>query len=189
MYASAFLCSTRFVIKIKNNMKKLEHALYVMLGTIAGLALLAMMLLAFVDVTARKFNVPLAGGVELTELLMVVLVFSGLPLVSMRAEHVTFDLIDQFLSNRVRSFLMHSMQFVASAAFFALAWFMWSRANRLLDDGLTTAQLKISIAPFAYVMCAMLAVTAVIHLVLAVSRREKMDDHAQSDAAGTGAAL
>ena len=164
--------------------KKLEHALYVVLGTTAGLALLAMMFLAFIDVTARKLNMPIAGGVELTELLMVVLVFSGLPLVSMRAEHVTFDLIDQFLSSSVRNFLLHSMQFVASAAFFALAWFMWSRANRLLDDGLTTAQLKISVAPFAYVMCIMLAVTGIIHLALAVSRREKMDDHAQSESSG-----
>ena len=162
-------------------MKKLEHALYVALGTTAGLALLAMMLLAFVDVSARKLNMPIAGGVELTELLMVVLVFSGLPLVSMRAEHVTFDLIDQYLPNRVRNFLMHSMQFAASIAFFALAWFMWGKASRLLEDGLTTAQLKIVVAPFAFVMCAMLAVTAFIHLALAVSGREKMDDHAEAN--------
>jgi TRAP-type transport system small permease protein len=177
-------------------MKKLEHALYVALGSTAGLALLAMMLLAFVDVSARKLNIPVAGGVELTELLMVVLVFSGLPLVSMRGEHVTFDLIDPFLPAGVRSFLMHTMQLVAGAAFLALSWSMWGRANRLLEDGLTTAQLKIGVAPFAFVMCAMLAVTGLIHLALAFSRRQKMDDHAQnmhadgaSVGGGSGAAL
>ena len=164
--------------------KKLEYALYVTLATTGGLALLAMMFLAFVDVAARKLNMPIAGGVELTELLMVVLVFSGLPLVSMRAEHVTFDLIDPFLPVWLRDFLVQVMQFFASAAFFALAWFMWSRAMRLLEDGLTTAQLKLLVAPFAFVMCIMLAVTGAIHLSLALSRREKMDDHGQSSEPG-----
>ncbi len=168
-------------------MKKLEHALYVALGTTAGLALLAMMFLAFIDVSARKLNMPIAGGVELTELLMVVLIFCGLPLVSMRGEHVTFDLVDSFLPAAVRSVLMHGMQLVAGMVFLALSWFLWGRASRFVEDGLTTAQLKISVAPFAFVMCAMLAITGLIHLSLAFSRREKMDDHAQ--AADVGAAL
>lgn len=165
-------------------MKKLEHALYVALGTTAGLALLAMMLLAFVDVSARKLNLPIAGGVELTELLMVVLVFSGLPLVSMRGEHVTFDLVDPFLPPVVRSVLIQFMQLAAGVVFLVLSWLMWARANRLLEDGLTTAQLKIGVAPFAFVMCIMLAVTGVVHLLLAFSRRQKMDDHAQAGDAG-----
>lgn len=166
-------------------MKKLEHALYVALGTTAGLALLAMMLLAFVDVSTRKLNLPIAGGVELTELLMVVLVFSGLPLVSMRGEHVTFDLVDPFLPEAVRGVLIQVMQLVAGVVFMVLSWLMWGRANRLLEDGLTTAQLKIGVAPFAFVMCIMLAVTGVIHLALALSRRQKMDDHAEATSAGT----
>jgi TRAP-type transport system small permease protein len=167
-------------------MKKIEHALYVLLGTTAGLALLAMMLLAFVDVSLRKLNVPMAGGVELTELLMVVLIFSGLPLVSMRGEHVTFDLLDSFLPTNVRAALIRLTQFLSGVAFLALAVFMWSRAGRLLEDGLTSAQLKILIAPFAYVMCLMLAITGLIHLLLAATGRQKTEDHAQQAEAPMG---
>ncbi|MFM2399925.1 MAG: hypothetical protein RL341_2082 [Pseudomonadota bacterium] len=161
-------------------MKKLEHALYVLLGTTAGLALLAMMLLAFVDVSARKLNMPIPGGVELTELLMIVLIFAGLPLVSMRGEHVTFDLFDKFMPPGLRAVLIRITQLFAGAAFLALCYFMWIRAGRLLEDGLTTAQLQITVGPFAYVMCALLGLTGIVHIALALTGRARMDDHAQA---------
>jgi TRAP-type C4-dicarboxylate transport system permease small subunit len=160
--------------------KKIEHALYVLLGVTAGMALLAMMLLAFVDVSARKLSMPIPGGVELTELLMVILIFSGLPLVSMRGEHVTFDLFDRYFAPAFRAALIRVMQLLAGLAFAALAYFMWLRAARLLDDGLTTAQLGIVVGPFAFVMSVMLGLTALVHIVLAITGRTKMDDHAQA---------
>jgi TRAP-type transport system small permease protein len=160
-------------------LRKLEHALYVLSGALAGLALLAMMLLAFVDVSARKLNMPLPGGVELTELLMVVLIFCGLPLVSLRGEHVTFDFFDRYLPPAVKTVVLCITQILAACAFAALAYFMWQRAGRLLEDGLTTAQLGITVGPFAYVMSVMLGVTAFVHLVLGLTARQKTGEPAQ----------
>ena len=55
----------------------------VLLGVAAAAILLAMMGLTFVDVVARYvFNRPLAGAFEVTELLLLVLIFAGLPLVT-----------------------------------------------------------------------------------------------------------
>jgi TRAP-type transport system small permease protein len=162
-------------------LKKLEQALYVLLGISAGLALLAMMLLAFVDVSARKLNMPIPGGVELTELLMVVLIFSGLPLVSMRGEHVTFDLFDKLFAPAFRALLIRITQLLAGLAFAALSYFMWLRAARLLEDGLTTAQLGIVVGPFAFVMSVMLGITALVHVALSLTGRQRMDDHAQAN--------
>ena len=65
------------------------------LGIAASVILFLMMLLTFVDVVARYlFNWPLRGGFELTELMLLVLIFAGLPLVSHADEHVTMDFID-----------------------------------------------------------------------------------------------
>lgn len=64
------------------------------LGAVAGLALMAMMVLTFVDVMGRKFWVAVPGALELSEILMVVVLFSGLPLVAWHAEHVCFELVD-----------------------------------------------------------------------------------------------
>ena len=58
-----------------------------LLGVAASLILLAMMLLTFVDVVARYvLNRPVRGAFEVTELLLLVLIFAGLPLVSFTNE-------------------------------------------------------------------------------------------------------
>ena len=73
------------------------------LGIAASAILMAMMCLTFVDVVARYvFNRPLRGGFEITELLLLVLIFAGLPLVSHADEHVTMDFIDRLLGERAK---------------------------------------------------------------------------------------
>ncbi|HEY1226319.1 MAG TPA: TRAP transporter small permease subunit [Ramlibacter sp.] len=67
-------------------------------GLLAGLALFAIMALTFFDVLGRKFaSNSIPGSLELTELLMVVVIFGALPLVSERGEHVEFDSLDPYL--------------------------------------------------------------------------------------------
>ena len=52
---------------------------------LAGLALFAIMVLTFVDVAGRKLlDHSITGSLELTELLMVVVIFGALPLVRAR---------------------------------------------------------------------------------------------------------
>ena len=74
------------------------------LRAVAGGLLFAMMTLTFVDVVLRYFfNAPIKGGFEVTELMMAVLIFAGLPLVSRKNEHVTIDAFDRFFPARVRA--------------------------------------------------------------------------------------
>ena len=74
-------------------LKKLLESLCSLL---AAVALFAIMWLTLVDVTGRKLlSASLPGSLELTELLMVVVIFAGLPLVSLRGEHVVFDSLDR----------------------------------------------------------------------------------------------
>jgi TRAP-type transport system small permease protein len=73
------------------------------LGYMAAASLFAMMVLTFVDVFSRKFlGASVAGTVELIELLMFGVIFVGLPLASLKGEHVFFDLLDHFLPQRLR---------------------------------------------------------------------------------------
>ena len=62
------------------------------LGVAASAILLVMMLLTFLDVVLRYlFNRPMAGAFEVTELLLLVLIFAGLPLVTYADEHALMD--------------------------------------------------------------------------------------------------
>ena len=135
------------------------------LGVAASAILMGMMLLTFVDVVARYvFNRPLRGGFEVTELLLLVLIFAGLPLVSHADEHVTMDFVDRLLSRRGRAWLGRIVHLLVSAMFFFMAWQISIRAARVADYGDATDVLRIEYGPFVYFSAAMIALAGVIHL-------------------------
>ncbi len=142
-----------------------------MLGVAASAILFAMMLLTFVDVVARYlFNFPLRGGFEITELMLLVLIFAGLPLVSYADEHVTMDFIDRLLPPMVRPRFEQGMHVVSTAIMTLLAWLVWLKADRISSYGDTTDVLRIVYGPFVYFMAVMIGLTGLIHLYKAFRR-------------------
>ena len=144
---------------------KWERRADAVLGIAASLILFLMMLLTFVDVVARYlFNFPLRGGFEVTELMLLVLIFAGLPLVSHADEHVTMDFIDRVLPETGRRLLVRVVHAICAAVMFFLTWQVWIKAGRIAGYGDTTDVLKITIGPFVYFMAAMILLTGVVHL-------------------------
>lgn len=145
-------------------MKKL---LELLCGLLSGTALFAIMALTFFDVLGRKFlDNSIPGSLELTELLMVVVIFGALPLVSERGEHVEFDSLDPYLPlwlRRLQAVLVHVL---CAGVLMGLAWLMWKSGGQFAESGETTAQLKILKAPFLYGMSLLCAATGIIHLFL-----------------------
>ncbi len=144
------------------------------LGIAASAILFCMMTLTFVDVVLRYvFNRPLRGGFEVTELMLLVLIFAGLPLVTHANEHVTMDLIDRWLSPRVRDALRRVMEALGAALMFTLTWLMWIKAQRIAGYGDTTDVLRILVGPFVYFMVAMILLSGLIHLYRAFAARPR----------------
>lgn len=136
-------------------------------GLLAALALFGIMGLTFVDVMGRKFfsgSVP--GALELTELLMVVVIFASLPLVALAGEHVVFDSADRVLPRWLQRAQQALMEFFSVAVMLGLAWLMWVKAGQLTEYGDTTAQLKLPLGVFVYVMSALLALAALAHAMV-----------------------
>lgn len=131
-----------------------------------------MMLLTFVDVVARYlFNQPVRGAFEVTELLLLVLIFAGLPLVSYADEHALMDFVDRLLGPRGQRWLEGAVHVLCAAVMGLLAWLVWKKADRVWGYGDATDVLRIAYGPFVYFMAAMIALTAVIHLYKIVERR------------------
>ena len=123
------------------------------------------MLLTFVDVVARYlFNRPIRGGFEMTELVLLVLIFAGLPLVSHADEHVTMDFIDRMLPERAVAILIRVVHALVAAVFFFLTWQVLIKAARIAGYGDTTDVLRITVGPFVYFMAAMIFLTALVHV-------------------------
>jgi TRAP-type C4-dicarboxylate transport system permease small subunit len=138
-------------------------------GVLAAAALFAIMILTLVDVAGRKLlssSVP--GSLEITELLLVVVIFSGLPLVALAGEHVVFDSLDRFVPAGWRRVQQAVVDLLCAAAMAGLAWLMWGKAGNLIEYGETTAQLKLPVGGFVYLMSVLIGVAALAHLLLAV---------------------
>jgi len=136
-------------------------------GSLAALALFAIMVLTLVDVSGRKaLSESVPGSLEMTELLMVMVIFAGLPLVSLAGEHVVFDSLDPWLPKWLRRAQGLLVDALCAAALLGLAWLMWAKAGEMAGYGETTAQLKLMKAPFVYGMSMLCAITAVVHGLL-----------------------
>ena len=136
-----------------------------LLGGAASAILLAMMLLTVVDVVARYlFNRPLRGAFEVTELMLLVLIFAGLPLVSYADEHVTMDFIDRLVGPRARARLERGVHVVTTATMALLAWLVWLKADRIWSYRDATDVLRIVYGPFVYFMAGTMALAGLIHL-------------------------
>jgi TRAP-type transport system small permease protein len=152
-------------------------------GALCAAALFSIMALTFFDVIGRKaVSQSIPGAFEITEMLMVLVIFAALPLVSERGEHVVFDSLDSFFPdwwNKIQQAIVHA---VCGAAMLALAYLMWTTADQFVVNGDKSAQLGIAKAPFIYGMAVMCGITGLIHWVLTVKPNEPL-------AEGEGAAL
>lgn len=138
------------------------------LGWVAGASLFGMMALTFVDVLGRKLlDRSIPGSLEVTELLMFGVIFAALPLTSLRGEHVLFDLLDHVLPPALRGVQGALSNLFCSALLAGGAWLVYVRAGRTADQGDTTAQLQLPMAPWYYAAAALLLATALMHLYLA----------------------
>ena len=143
----------------------LKKLLETVSGLMAGAALFSIMALTFFDVGGRKLlDHSITGSLELTELLMVVVIFAALPLVSMKGEHVVFDSLDAYLPQAVRLVQRVLVQLLCGLALLGLGYLMWQTGGNFVESGETTAQLKIAKAPFIYGMSVLCAITGLVHL-------------------------
>lgn len=135
-------------------------------GLMSAIALFTIMWLTLIDVTGRKFfDHSLPGGLELTEILMVIVIFGALPLVSWRGEHVVFDSFDHLIPLWLKDLQNRLVELLSALTFAGLAWLMTQRAERFTEYGDTTVYLQFSIAPVAWLMALLLLLTALVHLL------------------------
>jgi len=132
-----------------------------LLGLIMAAILFLLMLVTFVDVMGRYlFGLPLPGAFELTQILMAVLIFSGLPLVCANDVHIRVDIAHGSLSDRSRRRLDIFNHLVSTVALAALAWRLWVKAGATLAAGDQSMYLGLPMYPICYLMFVLTALAA-----------------------------
>jgi TRAP-type C4-dicarboxylate transport system permease small subunit len=133
-----------------------------------------MMILTILDVVLRKLaSKSILGTVELTEFMLVILVFFALAQTELLDGHVRVDLVMSRFSDRVQGFMDMITQFVCFALSLLISWssLVYSEEMRLSEE--VTQDLLIPVYPFIYFValgCLVLSFTLLIKFFLAAAK-------------------
>lgn len=126
-----------------------------LLSRIAGIALLGMIAVNVGDVTLRNvFGIPTLGAYEMIELLLAAVAFLAIPEAFLRENHITVELIDQVVSERVVGWLRMFGAALVVLYLVLLAWKMVQPALDFAEFGEVTMELRVPMAYPAFVILA-----------------------------------
>jgi TRAP-type C4-dicarboxylate transport system permease small subunit len=137
------------------------------LSIVLAVDLLAMLAVTFVDVLGRYlFNAPVPGSFEIISFMMAGAIAVGLPVVTKHREHIAVNLFDGVIH---RSPALRRIQELAITLFSALivafmTYRIWFEALDLTEGRQQTGFLKLPLAPVAYGITVMFALTTIILL-------------------------
>ena len=134
---------------------------------LAAATLFALMVMTFCDVIMRSvFNAPIEAATELTRLAMAIIVFSSLPVVSWRGEHIAVDLFDGFFSKVLARIRDGLIDLVCGGALLWPAIRVWQLAMRTRESGDVTEYLNIP----QYYIAVFVAISALLSAVILIMR-------------------
>ena len=97
----------------------------------AASTLFVLMSVTCVDVIGRYlFDSPLMGSVEITELLLACLIFSAMPLITWRKEHIVVDLIDNMFPPMIQKLRDMFFDLCIGGSLLVIGMKVWSLADR-----------------------------------------------------------
>jgi len=139
--------------KIINAYMKAVTAVVNKIGLLGALTMIGLMLLTVADVFLRKFfNAPILGSFEMTEFLLVALVFFAIPWAALKKANVKVDLIVGKLSQRAQaafSSVTCLLSLIVTAFF---GWYTIPQAIYILRLGSVSDMLEIPVYPFYFVV-------------------------------------
>ncbi len=137
---------------------------------LVSVALFFMMALTFVDVISRYlFNSPIVGALELTEFSMAIVIFLGLVLLTSQEGHVTVDLLDSFVPDKIKPIQKVMINLINLAVLVVISWQLWIKAKDAAEYGDRTEYLYMPLAPLIQFMSIMTGVAGLILLFITIN--------------------
>lgn len=141
------------------------------MSRIASVILFLMMILTILDVVLRKLaSKSILGTVELTEFMLVILVFFSLAQTEVLDGHVKVDLVMSRFSARVQGLMDMLTQFVCFVLALLITWSSLDYSEKMRLSEEVTQDLLIPIYPFIYFValgCLVLSFTLLVKFFMA----------------------
>lgn len=130
----------------------------------AGGVLIVLTMITVVNIVGRAmFNTPVPGTVEVTEMLMVLIVYLGFGYAEHQGDHISVDLLYERSGWKVRRVLTVVNGLVGFFVMGIVAWQLYQYAGVLSRGGYESSILQVPLAPLA-----LIAVGATVLFVLAM---------------------
>lgn len=125
---------------------------------VAGVAIVLMTVVAFVDVIGRKLNHPLDGAEEYVSLMLLVFFFAALPLVVRDDSHIRVGLLSDLygsLATRIEKYFTAVVELLSLGV---LTYMIFDQADRLARFGTLSVHFLLPMAPWVLVAALFTAV-------------------------------
>ncbi|MGQ9661783.1 MAG: TRAP transporter small permease [Kiritimatiellia bacterium] len=113
------------------------------LGRVAGVGVLAMVVITWTDVVLRLWRVPLAGAYDLAKIAAALTIAAGLPYTSSVKGHVAIEYFFHKLNRRGRIVVDGVVRLPGMALFSVLAWSCLKYGTRLRTSGEVSLTLRL----------------------------------------------
>lgn len=139
-------------------------------AVLGGLGLVLVTLIILVDVIGRAFGAPLTGAQDLSQMLMVVVVFGGMALCGRLGGHVAVDVFAGSYPAWMNRWLDIFALLLGAAIFAGIAWTVWesSKLSQMLH--LATNIIGLPKAWFQWVMVGLAVITSLSMILQALQR-------------------
>lgn len=130
------------------------------------ISLTVLVLITVVDVFGRYLlGIPLPGTSEITEIILGILIYIGLPYISKKEEHISVSLLSNYLPNNVKILHKILINFIVALLLLVIARQLYLHGIDLKSYQEVTTFLEIPKAPIAFAM-ALLTVLASFNTIM-----------------------
>ena len=137
--------------KVINTYMKTVTSVVNKIGLLGAFSMIGLMMLTVADVFLRKFfNAPILGSYEITEFLLVVLVFFAIPWAALKKANVKVDLIVGNFPERVQAAFSSVTCFLSLVVTAFFGWYTIPQAVYILKLGSVSDMLEIPYYPFYF---------------------------------------
>jgi TRAP-type transport system small permease protein len=153
---------------------RLRRWLRLATALLCGLFLLALTFVTVADVIGRYILLrPLPGAGEYTELLLMGIIFVGLPAVCLDDGHISVDVLTSRLAGAWEVVQTMAARLVVALLLGVIAWQLWAHGARLASYHEVTVYLRMPLGPFAMAAAIIVAACAVATALMALLRLPK----------------
>ena len=130
------------------------------------ISLTVLVLITVVDVFGRYLlGIPLPGTCDITEIILGILIYIGLPYISKKEEHISVSLLSNYLPNNVKILHKILINFIVTLLLLVIARQLYLHGIDLKSYQEVTTFLEIPKAPIAFAM-ALLTVLASFNTIM-----------------------